>query len=288
MPGFYVVKTDGLAAGKGVIVTESLTEARDAVRGYLSGASFGDAGRRVVIEEGLTGPELSLLAICDGRTVVSLAPAQDFKRVGTGDVGPNTGGMGAYSPVPLAGATVVDEVITHAVEPTLHELRKRGIDYRGVLYAGIMLTPAGVKVLEYNVRFADPETQVVVPRMSSSLTELLAQAAAGSLRDEVRFVDDAAVTVVCASENYPAAPRTGDRIVGLDAARSIEGVSVFCAGVRGGDPGDEGALFTAGGRVLSVTALGATIGEARERAYRAVRCISWPGMHHRDDIAAAV
>jgi phosphoribosylamine---glycine ligase len=285
MPGFYVIKTDGLAAGKGVIVTESIDEARDAVRAYLSGAAFGDAGRRLVIEEGLTGPELSLHAICDGKTIAVLTPAQDFKRVGTGDVGPNTGGMGAYSPVPLAGPSVVDEVVTRAVEPTLHELRRRGIDYRGVLYAGIMLTPTGLKMLEYNVRFGDPETQVIAPRFSSSLTTLLAEAAAGQLRDDVRFVDDAAVTVVCATENYPAAPRTGDRIQGLDAARSIDGVSVFCAGVRAGDPGDD-ALFTAGGRVLSVTALGATIGDARERAYRAVRCISWPGMHHREDIAA--
>ena len=285
MPGFYVIKTDGLAAGKGVLVTESLTEARDAVREYLSGAAFGDAGRRVVIEEGLTGPELSLLAVSDGRALALLAPAQDFKRVGTGDVGPNTGGMGAYSPVPLAGDSMVDAVVTGAIEPTLHELRKRGIDYRGVLYAGIMLTPSGPKMLEYNVRFGDPETQVVVPRMASSLTTLLAQAAAGSLRDDVRFVDDAAVTVVCATENYPASPRTGDRIEGLDAARSVEGVSVYCAGVRGGD---DGALYTAGGRVLSVTALGPSIAAARDRAYRAVRNISWPGMHHRDDIAAAV
>ena len=288
MDGFYVVKTDGLAAGKGVLVTESITEARDAVRDYLSGAAFGDAGRRLVIEEGLTGPELSVQAICDGQTIAVLAPAQDFKRVGTGDVGPNTGGMGAYSPVPLAGPTVVDEVVTRAVEPTLHELRRRGIDYRGVLYAGIMLTPNGLKVLEYNVRFGDPETQVVTPRLSSSWTTLLAEAASGKLRHDVRFVDDAAVTVVCATENYPVKARTGDRIAGLDEANSVEGVTVYCAGVRAGGAGEADGLYTAGGRVLSVSALGATIGEARERAYRAVRCISWPGMHYRDDIALRV
>jgi phosphoribosylamine---glycine ligase len=288
MDGFYVVKTDGLAAGKGVIVTESIAEARDAVRNYLSGAAFGDAGRRLVIEEGLTGPELSLLAICDGHKLAVLAPAQDFKRVGAGDVGPNTGGMGAYSPVPLAGPAVVDEVITRAVEPTLHELRRRGIDYRGVLYAGIMLTPTGLKMLEYNVRFGDPETQVVLPRLSSSLTTLLAEAAAGELQHDVRFVDDAAVTVACATENYPSTPRTGDRIRGLDEANAIDGVTVYCAGVRGAVAGEEDGLYTAGGRVLNVTAMGATIGEARERAYRAVRCISWPGMHYRDDIAARV
>lgn len=285
MPGFYVVKTDGLAAGKGVIVTESITLARDAVRSYLSGAAFGDAGRRVVLEEGLTGPELSVLAVCDGHTLVPLAPAQDFKRVGSGDVGPNTGGMGAYSPVPMAGAPVVDEVMTRALEPTLHELRRRGIDFRGVLYAGIMLTPNGLKVLEYNVRFGDPETQVVAPRMSSSLTTLLAEAASGALRHEVRFDDDAAVTVVCATENYPANPRTGDRIAGIDDANATPGVTVYCAGVRGANSGEAEGLYTAGGRVLGVTALGATIGDARARAYRAVRCISWPGMHYRDDIA---
>jgi phosphoribosylamine--glycine ligase len=258
------------------------------VRDYLSGTAFGDAGRRVVIEEGLTGPELSLLAICDGQKIAVLAPAQDFKRLGAGDVGPNTGGMGAYSPVPIAGSAVVDEVMSRAVEPTVHELRRRGIDYRGVLYAGIMLTPTGLKVLEYNVRFGDPETQVVVPRLSSSLTDLLAEAAAGELQHDVRFVDDAAVTVVCATENYPARPRTGDRIRGLDAANAIEGVTVYCAGVRGAGPGDDDGLYTAGGRVLNVTAMGATVGEARERAYRAVRGISWPGMHYRDDIAARV
>jgi phosphoribosylamine--glycine ligase len=288
MPGFYVVKTDGLASGKGVIVTESITEARDAVRDYLSGAAFGDAGRRLVIEEGLTGPELSLLAVCDGTTVAPLAPAQDFKRVGSGNVGPNTGGMGAYSPVPLASEAVTDEVITRAVEPTLHELRRRGIDFRGVLYAGIMLTPTGYKMLEYNVRFGDPETQVVLPRLSSSLTTLLAEAAAGKLQHDARFVDDAAVTVVCATENYPATPRTGDRIVGIDEANSIEGVTVYCAGVRGGAAGEAEGLYTAGGRVLNVTAVAATIGAARDRAYRAVRAISWPGMHYRDDIAAGV
>jgi phosphoribosylamine--glycine ligase len=267
-----------------VFVTESLSAAQDAVRAYLSGDAFGDAGRKVVIEEGLTGPELSLLVVCDGRSLVPLAPAQDFKRVGTGDVGPNTGGMGAYSPVPLVGTEVVDKVLSSAVEPTLAELRRRGIDYRGVLYAGLMLTPEGPKVIEYNVRFGDPEAQVVVPRFATSLTDLLAEAADGSVRHTPRFVDDAAVTVVCASEHYPAQPRTGDRIVGLETARAIEGVSIFCAGVK---RADDGSLVTAGGRVLNVTALGPTLREARGRAYRAVHAISWPGMHYRDDIAFA-
>ncbi|GIT75533.1 MAG: hypothetical protein Ct9H300mP31_00640 [Acidimicrobiaceae bacterium] len=180
MGDLFVVKTDGLAAGKGVVVTTNRAEAVDTVRSYLSGAAFGDAGRTVVIEEGLTGPELSVLAVCDGTTAVALAPAQDFKRVGDGDAGPNTGGMGAYSPVPVATNAVVDDLVAGAVQPTLAALRGRGIDYRGVLYCGLMLTPDGPKVLEYNVRFGDPETQVVLPRLTSDLGYLLATAAAGA------------------------------------------------------------------------------------------------------------
>jgi phosphoribosylamine--glycine ligase len=280
----YVVKTDGLAAGKGVLVTGDLRTARAAVDEYLSGVAFGDAGRRVVIEEGLTGPELSILAVCDGQAAVPLAPAQDFKRVGDGDAGPNTGGMGAYSPVPVAGPDVVDTVMATAVEPTLAALRRRGIDYRGVLYAGLMLTPTGPKVLEFNVRFGDPETQVVLPRLRSDLVDLLGQAADGALRAVPAFDDGAAVTVVCAAEGYPRSPRTGDVIEGLDAARAVDGVEVYCAGV-GADA--EGHLVTAGGRVLAVTGLGADLAAARGSAYRAVERISWPGMHHRRDIAAA-
>jgi phosphoribosylamine--glycine ligase len=282
MHDLFVVKTDGLAAGKGVLVTTDRAEASDAVRAYLSGAAFGDAGRTLVIEEGLTGPELSVLAIADGHRAVALAPAQDFKRVGTGDTGPNTGGMGAYSPVPVAGPDVVDAVMTRGVEPTLAELRRRGIDYRGVLYAGLMLTPDGPKMLEYNVRFGDPETQVVLPRLSSDLATLLAEAAAGSLRSTPAFADDAAVTVVCAAEGYPGSVRTGDVIHGLDAARAVPGVRVYCAGVA---TDAEGALVTAGGRVLAVTAQGASIRDARNRAYEAVGQISWPGMQIRTDIA---
>ena len=289
LPGLYVVKTDGLAAGKGVVVTESLTEARQAVTDFLSGAAFGDAGRRVVIEEGLTGPELSVLAVCDGTRAVALAPAQDFKRVGDGDEGPNTGGMGAYSPVPVAGDDVMSMVMERAVDPTLAALRRQGIDYRGVLYAGLMLTPDGPKVIEYNVRFGDPESQVVLPRMRSDLVGLLVRAAEGDMGDEVpAFVDDAAVTVVCAVDGYPRAPRLGDAIEGLELASRVEGVSVFCAGVSRAphDPGD-GPLLTAGGRVLDVTAMGPDLATARSRAYQAVACLSWPGMHVRSDIAAA-
>jgi phosphoribosylamine--glycine ligase len=284
LDGLYVVKTDGLAAGKGVLVTTALDEARAAVTEYLSGEAFGDAGRTVVIEEGLTGPELSILAVCDGRRAVALAPAQDFKRVGDGDAGPNTGGMGAYSPVPVAGDDVVAMVMDEAVAPTLDALRSMGIDYRGVLYAGLMLTPAGPKMLEYNVRFGDPETQVVLPRLTSDLGELLAAAASGALAGPPTFDDGAAVTVVCAAEGYPRDVRTGDRIEGIDAANAVEGVSVFCAGVGAGP---DGSLITAGGRVLAVTGQGPDLASARRRAYDAVGHITWPGMHHRNDIASA-
>lgn len=278
----FVIKTDGLAAGKGVVVTDSLTEARNAVGDYLSGQAFGEAGRTLVIEEGLVGPELSVLAICDGTRAVLLAPAQDFKRVHDGDLGPNTGGMGAYSPVPVVDEMLLRSVRERFIEPTLTELRARGIDYRGVLYAGLMLTAEGPKMIEYNVRFGDPECQVVVPRLSSDLGELLAQAAAGHLETDPEFSPDATVTVVCATEGYPSLPRTGDVIVGIAAAEAVPGVKVFCAGVA---KGADGGLVTAGGRVLDVTGTGATLSEARQRAYEGVSHISWPGMHHRTDIA---
>jgi phosphoribosylamine--glycine ligase len=278
LPGPYVVKTDGLAAGKGVLVTPSLEEAIDDVRAKL-------ARGKVVIEEGLAGRELSVLAVCDGRRAVPLAPAQDFKRVGDGDTGPNTGGMGAYSPVPFAGPEVVEEVMEKAVLPTLHELTRRGIDYRGVLYAGLMLTAEGPKVLEYNVRFGDPEAQVVLPRFTGDLAALLASAAAGHLDErEVAFSDDACVTVVLAAAGYPGPPRTGDVIEGVADAEAAEGVIVFRAGVAEHD----GRLVTAGGRVLDVTAVAPTLAAARRRAYDAVGRIHWPGMHYRTDIAKEV
>ncbi|HYF47749.1 MAG TPA: phosphoribosylamine--glycine ligase [Acidimicrobiales bacterium] len=279
----YVVKTDGLAAGKGVLVAEDLTDAEADVREKLAGRSFGAAGTTVVIEEGLVGPELSLLVVCNGTDAVPLAPAQDFKRIGDGDEGPNTGGMGAYSPVPSAGDDVVGLVMHRAVEPTLAALRSAGIDYRGVLYAGLMLTADGPKVIEYNVRFGDPEAQVVLPRLASDLGELLLQAACGEAMDEPTFSDDAAVTVVLASEGYPESPRTGDVITGLEEADAMDGVSVFAAGV-GTD--DQGRFVTAGGRVLAVTGTGPTLADARELAYRAADGIDWRGKQHRTDIAA--
>jgi phosphoribosylamine---glycine ligase len=284
LPGFFVVKTDGLAAGKGVVVTESLEEAREAVRADLSGHAFGDAGRTVVIEEGLTGPELSVLVVCNGTTDgLPLAPAQDFKRIGDGDRGPNTGGMGAYSPVPLAGPDVVAEVMERAVDPTLHALAARDIRYHGVLYAGLMLTPEGLKVLEYNVRFGDPEAQAVLPRLATDFGQLCHAAAAGHTRLDAQFRDDACVTVVLATEGYPASPRKGDFIDGLDAAEQLPGVTVFHAATKQAD----GRLITAGGRVFDVTALAPTLAGARARAYEAAARISWPGVQYRRDIAAA-
>ena len=282
LPGLYVVKTDGLAAGKGVFVTESLAEAEADVRDKLAGRSFGDAGRRVVIEEGMTGPELSLLAICDGNRAVPLAPAQDHKRVGDGDTGPNTGGMGAVSPVP--GLTVdTDEIMDVAVLPTLKALAGQGIDYRGVLYAGMMLTPDGPKVVEFNVRFGDPEAQAVLPRWQGDVTGLLAEAAAGQLTSDPSFGDDAAVCVVLCSEGYPEAPRTGDPIAGITEAEQVPGVAVFHAGTAAAA---DGGVVTAGGRVLNVTALAPSLHQARTRAYEAAGKITWPGIHFRHDIAA--
>jgi phosphoribosylamine--glycine ligase len=281
----YVVKTSGLAAGKGVLVTDDRAEATADVQAKLSGAAFGEAGRTIVIEEALTGPELSMLAVCDGTRALPLAPAQDFKRVRDGDEGPNTGGMGAYSPVPAADDKVVDVVMDQAVEPTLAALRRRGIDYRGVLYAGLMLTPDGPKVLEYNIRFGDPEAQVVLPRLDSDLVEILHEAASGRLRTDPKFVPDAAVTVVMAVEGYPTSPRTGDVIEGLDAAATQSGVDVFCAGVGRNDASQ---WVTAGGRVLAVTGMGPDVAAARSRAYSAVDLIAWDGEHHRTDIAANV
>ncbi|MGK2947066.1 MAG: phosphoribosylamine--glycine ligase [Acidimicrobiales bacterium] len=285
LPPPYVVKTDGLAAGKGVLVTHDLGEAEADVRDKLSGAAFGAAGARVVIEEGMTGPEVSVFAVCDGSRAVALPPAQDFKRVGDGETGPNTGGMGAYSPLPWLPDGFADDIIARFVQPTVDELRRRGIDYRGVLYTGLMLTPEGPKLVEYNVRFGDPDSQVVLLRMTSDLAELLASAAAGALGPPPTFSDEAAVLVVAAAPGYPTDVRAGDPIDGLEAAGAVEGVTIFSAGVA---RDTEGRLVTAGGRVLAVVGSGPDVSTARDRAYDAVGCLSWPGLHHRSDIAAEV
>ena len=283
LPGLYVIKTDGLAAGKGVIVTESLTDARAAVRAYLSGEAFGDAGRTCVIEEGLTGPELSVFVLCDGHDAQPFAAAQDHKRVFDGDQGANTGGMGAYSPVPFVSDELVAEVMERAIRPTLQELRKRDAEYRGVLYCGLMLTSEGPKVIEYNVRFGDPEAQVIMQRLSSDLYVHCHESASGRMDTPITMTDDASVAVWLAADGYPPAPRrTGDVIAGLDAAATVPGVQLFHGGTRA-----EGAdVVTSGGRVLTVAASGPSIATARERAYEAAARISWPGLHYRRDIAA--
>jgi phosphoribosylamine---glycine ligase len=282
LPGLYVVKTDGLAAGKGVFVTESLAEATEDVRAKLAGTAFGAAGRRVVIEEGLRGPEVSVFAVCDGTRAVALPPAQDFKRLGDGDAGPNTGGVGAWSPLPFLADGFADEIVDRFVSPTLWSLRDDGVDYRGLLYAGLMVTSEGPKLIEYNIRFGDPDSQVVLLRATSDIASLLAEAAAGRIESEPTFADDAAVLVVAMAEGYPGSVRTGDPIEGLDAARAIEGVEVLMAGVS---RDEDGRLVTAGGRVLDVVGRGPTATEARRRAYAGLAELSWPGLHHRNDIA---
>ena len=278
----YVVKTDGLAAGKGVLVTPDLAEAEADVRAKLAGEAFGDAGRVVVIEEGMTGPEVSVFALCDGVRAVALDPAQDFKRVGDGDTGPNTGGMGAYSPLSWLEPGFTEDVIKRFVQPTLDELRRRGIDYRGLLYTGLMVTDEGPKLVEYNIRFGDPDGQVVLLRLTTDLAQLLFEAATGDLRTEPAFDPGAAVLVVVAAEGYPTAVRTGDAIRGLAAARVLDGVDVLCAGVA---EGPDGQLVTAGGRVVEVVGQGPDLPTAWERAYAGVGLLDWPGAHHRTDIA---
>ena len=282
----YVIKTDGLAAGKGVLVTNSLDDAKVAVNEYLSGSAFGGAGEKIVIEEGLVGPEISILAISDGKKAVALSPAQDFKRLHNNNFGPNTGGMGAYSPVPIATPSLVDDVLNNFIQPTITELRRRGIDYRGVLYAGLMITEDGPKLLEYNVRFGDPEAQVVLPRFESSLTDLLLEASRGDIRTTPEFTSDAMVTVVCASQGYPSSPRVGDRIRGIEEATNTGGVEkVYAAGIK---LDEEQQPVTAGGRVLAVTGRGNTIEEARQNAYTGAGKIHWEGLHKRQDIAEAI
>ncbi|CAL9487258.1 phosphoribosylamine--glycine ligase [Streptomyces werraensis] len=282
----YVVKDDGLAAGKGVVVTDDLEAARAHAAGCL-GAPPAPSGQRgsVVVEEYLDGPEVSLFAITDGETVVPLQPAQDFKRALDGDEGPNTGGMGAYSPLPWADPKLVDEVVQTVLQPTVDEMRRRGTPFSGLLYAGLAITSRGVRVIEFNARFGDPETQVVLARLKTPLAGLLTAAATGTLAhlEPVRWSDDAAVTVVVASHNYPGTPRTGDPIAGLDevAAQDSPHAYVLHAGTR--LEGD--TVVSAGGRVLSVTATGKDLTEARDRAYRAVSRIRLDGSQHRTDIA---
>jgi len=274
----YVVKDDGLAAGKGVVVTDSMDEALAHARVCFA------AGGSVVVEEFLSGPEVSLLCLTDGTTVVPLAPAQDFKRVGDDDAGPNTGGMGAYSPLPWAPQGLVDDVVARIAQPTVDEMRRRGTPFAGVLYVGLALTRSGPRVIEFNARFGDPETQVVLARLRTPLGSLLRSVAAGELDQQPPLVwrDDAAVTVVVASEGYPTKPRTGDPIDGLTDGDDQS--YVLHAGTA---LDSSGALVSAGGRVLSCVGIGSDLTAARAAAYRMVEAVSLRGAQHRTDIARA-
>ena len=277
-----VVKADGLAAGKGVTVAADLAEAEAAVDAALTRGAFGAAGAEVVIEAFLEGEEASFHALVDGQTVLPLVTAQDHKRVGDGDTGPNTGGMGAYSPAPVLDQARRDEVIARIVEPTVKAMAAEGRPFRGVLYAGLMITPSdGIKLLEYNVRFGDPECQVMVMRLMSDLLPALIAAADGQLASfDLRWYDEAALSVVMATRGYPGAYEKGSEIGGLQALDDDD-LMVFHAGTK---QGAQGAILANGGRVLNVTALGPTIAEAQARAYQAVDAIDWPEGFCRRDI----
>jgi phosphoribosylamine--glycine ligase len=276
----YVIKADGLAAGKGVVIAESRAEADAAIDDMLGGR-FGAAGARVVIEEYMTGEEASLFALSDGQTAMIFGAAQDHKRAFDGDQGPNTGGMGTYSPTPALTEALIEEARVRMIDPTVAGMAEEGMPYRGVLYAGLMLTPTGPRLVEYNARFGDPECQVLMLRLKSDLVPLLYAAARGELStaEVPKWHNEAAICVVLAAKGYPEAPEAGSIIRGADQDFG-DGVQVFHAGTVL----DGGALKSAGGRVLNVCARGATLGQARERAYAAVDKIDWPGGFHRRDI----
>jgi phosphoribosylamine--glycine ligase len=276
-----VVKADGLAAGKGVIVANNVAEANAAVDATLGAGRFGAAGAEIVVEEFLAGEEASFFALVDGTTALPLAAAQDHKRVGDGDTGPNTGGMGAYSPTPAMTPAIEDAVMERIILPTARAMARDGRPFKGVLYAGLMLTAEGPKLLEYNVRFGDPECQALVMRLKSDLLPALIATRDGVLGQvDLRWYDEAALCVVMAANGYPDSPERGSEIRGLATAASDPEVKIFHAGTRR----DGDRLVADGGRVLGVTARGRDLAEARERAYRAVDCIDWPGGFCRRDI----
>jgi phosphoribosylamine--glycine ligase len=275
-----VVKADGLAAGKGVVIAMTHGEAETAIDACFAGA-FGVAGAEVVIEEFLEGEEASFFALCDGVTALPLATAQDHKRVGDGDTGPNTGGMGAYSPAPVMTPELIARTMAEIVRPTVAGMSKRGTPFKGVLFAGLMITATGPKLIEYNVRFGDPETQVLMMRAKSDMLAALLATSDGTLKDVVmRWSDDVALTVVLAAEGYPGPPRKGTEIKGLAKAARIDGVEIFHAGTRR----DGDRLLADGGRVLNVTARGRTVAEAQAHAYAAIALIDWPEGFCRMDI----
>jgi phosphoribosylamine---glycine ligase len=280
----YVVKADGLAAGKGVFICGEREQAIEAIEHCLVDRELGEAGARVVVEEHLEGEELSVFCLTDGRTILPLSEAQDFKRALDGDRGPNTGGMGAYSPVTHVPPGTVSRAVDEIFRPVVRELERRGARYQGLLYGGLMITADGPKALEFNCRFGDPETQAVIPRLESDLAELLLACAEGNLHVYApRWSPQACATVVLASAGYPRTYKSGFPIEGLDEAARVDGVQVFHAGTarRGGQ------VVTAGGRVLAVSALGRDLREARERAYAAAKKVSFEGMTYRRDIALA-
>jgi phosphoribosylamine---glycine ligase len=275
-----VVKADGLAAGKGVVVAMTLDEAERAVEAMFAGL-FGQSGAEVVIEEFLEGEEASFFAICDGTRAVPFATAQDHKRVGDGDTGPNTGGMGAYSPASVVTDEIERRVMAEIIEPTMRAMREKGAPFKGVLYAGLMLTKDGPKLIEYNNRFGDPEAQVILPRLEDDLLVIMLTAARGALDGKLpRFSNARALTVVLAAKGYPGTPLTGSEIKGLAAAAALPDVVVTHAGTRA----ESGRLLAAGGRVLNVTALASSVAEAKDKAYKAVDAIDWPGGFCRRDI----
>lgn len=275
-----VVKADGLAAGKGVVVAQSVSEAEEAVDMMLGGG-FGAAGRAIVIEECLEGEEVSFFALCDGTRALPFGSAQDHKRVGEGDTGPNTGGMGAYSPAPLMDEALTARVMAEIIEPTLRGMAEMGTPFRGVLFAGLMITRDGLKLIEFNVRFGDPEAQAILPRIKEDLLVLMLACAEGRLAERsIKFSPLNALTVVLAAEGYPGTPQKGSEIRGIGKARAIPGVIVTEAGTRR----DGARLVADGGRVLNVTGLGATLADARARAYAGVDAIDWPEGFCRRDI----
>ncbi|PKQ27124.1 MAG: phosphoribosylamine--glycine ligase [Actinobacteria bacterium HGW-Actinobacteria-4] len=274
----HVVKDDGLAAGKGVVVTSDRDEA------LAHGDAILAAGGTVVVEDYLDGPEVSLFCLCDGTTVVPLKPAQDFKRAYDGDQGLNTGGMGAYTPLPWAPATLEQEVVRTVAQPTVDEMARRGTPFQGVLYVGLALTSKGTRVVEFNARFGDPETQAVLARLETPLAGVLLAAAQGSLGElpTLKWSDDSAVTVVIAAHGYPGEVRSGDTITGIDEAEAEPGVHVLHAGTS---TDGAGSLVASGGRVLSVVGKGENLAQARDRAYAGIAHIGLAGSHHRTDIA---
>jgi phosphoribosylamine--glycine ligase len=275
-----VIKADGLAAGKGVIIAETHAQAQQAIRDCFGGA-FGEAGASVLIEEFLEGEEASFFALCDGETVLPLASAQDHKRAFDGDKGPNTGGMGAYSPAPIMTAEMEARVMDKIILPTVAALKENGITYRGVLYAGLMIGADGPKLIEYNARFGDPECQVLMMRLASDFLPALLAVAEGTLGQlELKWRDETAITVVMAANGYPGSYEKGSEINGLDEAESVRGVTIFHAGTKM----DGARLLSNGGRVLNVTALGGSVSEARDKAYEAIGRVDWPEGFYRRDI----